>query len=331
MKRFVIRTLLLWCFVLLIVSLASAEDQTTNASLSRYNFNGRGSHWILIPDDVSKYAYLGHYPVTAFVFLDYYNSYNKIDDITIKQLMSGTIGNVFKGTNVILAFSKLKGLEDIPDELEGLDEFGVSSKKNEIINKFKDTYKKYLTDYQNYSKGTYTFSNLLVYNNGAEDDNNYFPDHITLEYPIEINFEQNKITRKNYDFDKKILSLPDYIGPNSGDPDGWGARYANNYYKMYNKPLPRDFKMPLTIDNAKKLFGDQQEVFCETLITVKPRLYPIFICAYDWCSANFDIIKITKRFYRKDTGFTEPVLVFEIELKGNNSHPNQRGMQQIRK
>ena len=108
MKRFVIRTLLLWCFVLLIVSLASAEDQTTNASLSRYNFNGRGSHWILIPDDVSKYAYLGHYPVTAFVFLDYYNSYNKIDDITVKQLMRGTIGNVFKGTNVILAFSKLK-------------------------------------------------------------------------------------------------------------------------------------------------------------------------------------------------------------------------------
>ena len=39
--------------------------------------------------------------------------------------------------------------------------------------------------------------------------------------------------------------------------------------------VPDKIKFPMSIDNAKKLFGNEKHAFCETLFTVKP-VYGIY-------------------------------------------------------
>ena len=127
----------------------------------------------------------------------------------------------------------------------------------------------------------------------------------------------NKISRDKYNFDNKTIEL-NLLGSGTGGANGWGEHYENQYFQKYQKRFLSTINMPLSIDDAKKLFGEQRFVYEDTLITVRPKPgISGFFGGLNWVYCNYDIIKITKKFYRKDTGFVDPVLVFKISSSKN--------------
>ncbi len=187
-----------------------ASTSSTNAKLvnyifGRYNYN----FFLIIPDNLSEYEYLSHYPFTAFMFLNYYDE-QKIADLTVKELKSRSLAGpdsccADDGFYEVLAFDKIKGFEEFAEALKDYNEFDIAEKKNELLTNLIKIYNHYKDDYDRYLQGiegTYKFrknelkhvtlKKLKEYNETVEIND---PDPTSFQERLDI---------ENYDFDKKL-------------------------------------------------------------------------------------------------------------------------------
>lgn len=292
------------------------EVKAPNAKLVKY-IVGYNTYWLLLPDNIDEYKYLGKYPFTAFLFVNWFNE-TKLDQIPVKTLMQGSLapGGDFY---YILAFGKIEGFQDTADRIKNLDEFEMSSKKNEVIAKLKECYRNYLEDYKKYLRGN---NGYYVFKNGK------YPRDTTTElteYPhgtwtsvrmAGIDYQWSTVSRDDYSFDKQAITL-ELLGPiaNSGMEESgmWESEYERRFYQNHQNGLPKKITVPMVMDDAKKLFGSEKEAFCQSLLAVQPK-FGFFgnSGTITQMVTNFGILKIGKTCFRKDTGFESPVLMFEI-------------------
>src|ERR1035437_4907527 len=240
---------------------------------------------LLIPNDIARYKCLSHNPHSAFLFATTFNE-QKIAALGVKEIMQGRLSHrVFAN---LLSFEMIEGFADIAKELKTLDEFGVASRRDEIVSKLKECYLNYRREYEQYLGGT----------------NGYY----VFKSPREL------VRRNQYDFDRQVLDMNTFGTDNRLEWEG-------NYITFFNEKLvssavdkrrfPETMSVPLSIDKAKTLYGDQQQAFCETVFTVKP-LWGLNDSGWRIVS-NFAIHRITKKYYGPATGTNEPVVTIEIE------------------
>lgn len=321
MKRFLTISLVI-VILSLFCSQAVAKGKEINAKLIHYNYRYT-DYWLLIPDNIATYNYLSHYPLTAFRFVINYNE-NKIDNLTVNKLREGRLDGYYN----ILSFEKIKGFEDAAKELKTLDEFSASAKKKEFITKLKNCYKKYENEYKKYLNNIYVFKNEATWRGGRQriHEYSYKVNRILPEYNHGEVKGRYYIKRDNYNFDDKTITLGLLMtSPNwRFSSNWWEYYYKDKFSKKYKRSktvsniFPDAITMPLSIENAKKLFGDKTNAFGDTFLTIKPK--PGFFGrsgTLSYIVSNFDIIKITKKFYGEDTGSEEPVLMFEIDTTKN--------------
>lgn len=288
------------------------EAKVSNAKLMSYSVYSW--YMLLIPDNIAEYKYMGKYPLTSILFVTQFNE-AKLDQITVPTLMKGSL-RYGSEDYYIYAFDKIEGFQDTADKIKNLDEFAMASKKDEVISKLKECYRKHLEDYNKYLRG---INGYYVFENGKYT---YAADsQITMlpEYPNGYLNRRNSmqgvvnpwstVRRNDYDFDKKAITL-DLLGPIAGsgmeESGMWESQYERRFYKNHNNNLPKRITVPMSMDDAKKLFGAEQEVLCKSLLAVRPKF------GFNDRVMNFDILKIGKACFRKDTGFESPVLMFEI-------------------
>lgn len=294
----------------------SKMGNAPNAKLMKFYFDSYNKIQLLIPDNISDYQYLNHYPLSAFLFVTLYDQ-QKIANLNVKDIMNGHLGRW--DFYDILSFDRIKGFEDIATEIKKLDEFGVAARKNEIISKLIDCYKTYYKDYERYLKG---MNGYYIFKNPTEEDRYTWPmlpEYRKVKSIPTTNF-MHEISRDKYNFDRGLIEIITFGHYRLNYNDSWEYGYMSKFYDIYKNSkkvdprFPKSISIPMSIDNARKLFGDQQKAFCETLFTVKP-VYGLFgkFSTLTYKVSNFDIYKITKKCYREDTGFNDPVLIFEFE------------------
>ena len=121
-----------WCSSCLALA-GSANAKLVNYIFGRYDY----SFYLVIPQNLTEYQYLSHYPFTAFMFLYHYDD-EKIANLTVKELKSHSLGGAYSccagdGFYDALKFDKIKGFEDIADDLDSMDVFDVAERKADIL------------------------------------------------------------------------------------------------------------------------------------------------------------------------------------------------------
>ena len=261
-----------------------------------------------IPNNISKFKYLGSNPHSALFFLHEYDEHI-IENLSVDCLAFGNFGVAAciapQGTNAphvdrahgYLKINKIKGLEKLQEELQQLNKFQIKQKNNEIKSKIKSSYIEYKKDFDQYiSESPYTFAVK-----GIEWKKNKCK---IYEYPFYL-FDVDD----NYNFDKSTIKIKvmntgwftfEYMENlnkkyevNRADRNRQGGiSFEKTKYKgkFYHKPFPDNLVFKLTPEEEQALFEDNKDIYIKTLCTVVPKKGELF---------NFDIIKITKLFYKK--------------------------------
>jgi hypothetical protein len=328
-------------------TLCLAAENHTNARLVNYAV-GRHDHnyFLLLPINISDFECLGHYPFTAFMFLKNYDA-EKISKLTVKELNSGSLaGNDSCCASAeyfdVLKFDKIRGFENMARDLERFDEFSITEKKQEIISRLLDCHAAYKKEYQTHLRGmngSYLFRKskfgfligrpLEAYNENVEINEGESPSAF-----------YDQIDKGHYDFDRRFIKIEPLSPYSKIGSSGWEYHYIQKYKakyrdkkykenaKLYHRDFPEEIDVPLTIEDAKKLFADSERVFSETILKVTPKEgyfgYPgihFFVM-----TSSFEIKKVIKRFYKKQSWshkekrfISDPVLT--IELESNEDHP----------
>ena len=340
-------SILFVAFITTVSSICFASESHINAKLVNYTL-GRFEHnyFLIIPDNILDYEYLGHYPFTAFMLLRHYDE-EKISKLTVNELKTGSLGSSISccaGSEYydVLKFAKIKGLEKVAADLETLDEFGITERKNEILSTLLECFAKYKEDYERYLHGT---NGCYVIRKGKF---RLFAGNQLKEYNDNVKTNERKnpfafyerININDYDFDKKLITLKILSPYSKISSNGWEYhyirrfinKYQNQKYRsnptFYQKDFPIEIKVPMTIDDAKKLFAEKDEVYSETILTVTPEQgyfgYPG--AAFFVMTSSFNIKKITKNYYkRRNWSGVEKMFiggpVLTIVLKSNDKHP----------
>ena len=328
-------------FISFLYCIPISANSETNANLIHYEFGSIGYEYILLlPDNISDYEYMGHYPLTAFIFLKLYDE-KKIEKIGVKQFMSGSLGtdDAFNAGGQyyhVLKFDKIKGFEGTAEKLKSLDEFGIVEQKFEIISKLKECYKNYKHEYETrYLKENYIFRKGLCDKVCAKEKK--YNETINKCVPnIKSLFTYQEIDRGSYDFDNKLIVF-DTLKPYSAEVNGWEHfymekfknKYRRKWYKdkkpqLYRKTFPSKIDFPMNIEKAKMLFADNDPVYCETIVTVKPEEGFFGYSGGQWLilASNFSIRNVRKNYFKgkywslEERRFTEgPVM--SVEFKSN--------------
>ena len=330
-----------------------ASASTTNAKLVNFIFGRYDySFYLVIPQNIEEYQYLNHYPFTAFMFLYHYDE-GKIANLTVKELKSHSLGGADSccagdGFYDALKFGKIKGFEDIADDLESMDVFEVAEKKADILSRLLENYGNYKKDFKRYLQG---FDGTYKLRTGSFSNPNWnklkeYDEKIEIDEPIPKSFYE-RIDVKDYDFDKKLFRI-ELLSPISKiSSKGWEYHYLkklkdqftgleylkkaalyNLTYKkkpvLYNPEIEEEIQIPMSIEEAKEIFMDENRVFCETILTVKPEkgAFGYEGAAFFVMSSNFNIIKITKNYYKnknwsnqEEKFVGDPVFTVELESK----------------
>lgn len=335
-------------FIGIIISIWSlpciASTSSTNSNLVNYIF-GRYNYKfsIIIPDNLSEYEYLSHFPFTAFMFLNYYDE-RKLANLTVKELKSFSLAGpdsccVDNGFYEVLTFDKIKGFEKFSEALKNYSEFDIAEKKKEILSKLIKTYGQYKEEYDKYLQGfdgTYKFRKNDLRHATLIKLKEY-NETVKINEPDPTSFHE-RINIENYDFDKKLFNI-DVLHPISKrSSQGWEYHYVKEFKKkfgkieyhdkpfLYNIDFPEEMRIPMSLKDAKKIFPEDDRVICETILTVEPEKgafgYPG--TSFFVMTSKFSIKKITKNYYkRKDWSnkvqmfVSDPVLTIELESKEN--------------
>lgn len=320
-------------------SASSTNAKLVNYIFGRYNYN----FFLIIPDNLTEYEYLSHYPFTSFMFLNYYDE-EKIAKLTVNELKSLSLGGtdsccVGDGFYDALKFDKIKGFEDVAEDLISYNEFDIAERKDEILSKLIELYGKYKDDYNRYLQGftgTYKFKKANLKHSTLKKLKDY-NETVEINEPNPESFHE-RIDIKDYDFDEKLFKIR-LLYPNSKrSSQGWEYHYVKEFKKKYgaleylNKPVlynidfPEEIQVPMSLNDAKKIFPDEDKVFCETILTVTPEEgafgYPG--ASFFVMTSNFNIKKITKNYYKRKNWseqeqkfIGDPVLTIELMSKEN--------------
>ena len=273
---------------------------------------------IIIPDKTTDFKYLNHNFIGALSFA-LLSDDNKIKSLSINNLKENFIRLLLQYK---LPFNSIIGCEDIAKSIDKYDEFGLNEHKQEIINTILQAHQNYYNDFINqYLKNTYTF---------PYEEFKYSNVNNNIRWDGEKSYY--KLEKEDFNFDNKTL----HIGIFRNDPKSkiWNGSWPDAYlYYKYGKESydilhKDDLNIPLSIDIAKQLLGDNNQTFCETLYTIKPnnqvqnsyapnQLWGLIPC--------FDLLYITKNFYNqtswsaKENKFVgEPII--SIRLFPNENH-----------
>ena len=235
-----------------------------------------------------------------------------------------------------------------------MDEFDVAERKSEILSILDKQYKKYYEDYQRYLQGfdgTYKFrKGKLRYStwNKLKEYN----ENVELNEPSPGSFYE-RINIEDYDFDKKLFKI-ELLSPNSRrSSKGWEYHYIkkikrefegieyqhkavlyNLSYKnkpvLYNPDYPEEIQIPMSLEEAKKIFRDEDSVYCETILTITPEegVFGYPGAAFFVMTANFNIKTITKNYYKRKSWSNEEQKYigepeFTVELSPNENQTSQ--------
>lgn len=322
-----------------------ASASMTNAKMVNYIFGRYDySYFLVIPDNLLEYRHLSYNPFTALMFLIYYDE-EKIANLTVKELKSGSLGGSGSccagyGFDDALKFDKLKGFEGMADEIHRSNEFEIADQKDQILSTLVEIYSKYKDDYKRYLQGvdgTYKFrKGKLRYSNWKKLEE--YDEDVEINEPSAWEFYE-QIAIEDYDFDEKFLKIMTLSPSSRVSSQGWEYYYIRKFKKKYgdlkylNTPLngidfPEEVQIPMSIEDAKKLFPEKDKVFCETILTVKLEEGAIGYSgnAFFVMASNFNIIKITKNYFprkkwskEENKFFGDPILT--IELESNENQP----------
>lgn len=335
---FIVAIFSIWilpCFA----STSSTNSKLANYIFGRYNF----SFFLIIPDNLSEYEYLSHYPFTAFMFLNYYDE-QKLANLTVKELKSCSLAGpdsccVDDGFYEVLTFDRIKGFEEFAKDLNNYNEFDIAEKKNEILSNLIRIYSQYKDEFDRYLQGfdgTYKFRKNDLTHAKLKKLKEY-NETVEIIEPDPTSF-QERIDIENYDFDEKLFNINVLHPISKRSSQGWEYHYVKEYKKkyfkieyhdkpfLYNIDFPEEMRVPMSLNDAKKIFPDDDRVVCETILTVKPERgafgYPG--TSFFVMTSKFNIKKITKNYYkRKDWSNKEqkfidgPVLTIELESEEN--------------
>jgi hypothetical protein len=178
---------------------------------------------------------------------------------------------------------------------------------------------------------TYVFENGQTYKFGAPYEvlKQEYPQggQVRLIHPS-YNYEKIKwlyyLKREDYNFDKQEINLGLLVTTprftNNLPNEYWEYWYHNKYYHKYRNirgELPNSITFPMSMENAKKLFGNKNDAFCKTFLTVKPSR-GFFGSGSSPSITNFDILRITKKCF-SDEMTDEPTLI--LDIKSTKSKP----------
>ena len=340
---------LLFPFSLLFLTclLCATAKADTNTRMVNYVLGTLDhNYFLLMPHNLSTYEYLNHYPFSAFMFLRFYDR-EKITNLTVKELKSGSLGgydSCCAGIEYfdVLKFDKIKGFGPLAKELDTLDEFGIAEKKDSLISALLKCFTHYEGDLQKYLQGE---NGVHVFRKG---EFGFFVETQLKEYNGNVRINERRspfdcyeeINISEYDFDKKRIKI-DTLSPYSKrGAGGWEYHYVKRFKekyrdmkyrdntRLYHRDFPLEIDAPMGIDDAKKLFGDKDSAYAETLLTVVPgRGYFGYAGAHFFVmTSEFKIVRITKNFYKKknwsdkELKFKGPPIV-TVELPSNEEHP----------
>lgn len=284
---------------------------------------------LIIPNNFKEqFPFLSHYPLTAFLFVNKFNE-RSISQIKVETLKKGSLG-VFYDDYDVYKFDKIKGFESMAEELKTLDEFAIETKRIEIITKLQNCYANYKKDYIKFltgQNGTYRFKMgmFMLRSNENTVMNNALGVEGPIMYCPSVTFAE--IYKKDYSFDNKVLKIDTFVPRGIYQGNGWEYFYTAKFRQFCQGSTPRrqdcqfpeSFSIPVSIDNAKKIFGPPGKTYCETVFEVIPRngFMGYNGGSYIDLIQNFDIKKIIKYFYNESTGMVEPALIIEIESTKN--------------
>lgn len=318
-------------FIIIIFSNIALSFDKINSKIVIYSF-GYNTYSIILPGNINNYKYLSHFPLTAFLFCTKFDE-SKIKDLSVKQLLSGSLGSTYDSFRV-LDLSKLKGFEETAAQISNLDEFGIAGKKQVILTKLLETFKNYREEYEKYLQNSYTFRNYQVKDEYGRNVWKLSDDYATKSkfkikgkdvYIYMPTTYWTKLSRNKYDFDKNVITLSTFE-PRTLYNSGWEKAALDYFYIQCrkfgykeHKKFPETLKVNVSIEDAKKLFGDNNDVFCETLFTVK--LNEGFVGyrsgTFTYQANAMEIIEVTKNFYKN----VEKSKIFTIEIDSSKDFP----------
>jgi hypothetical protein len=330
--------IVIWHFTCL-ASASSPNANIVNYKFGRYDYN----FFLIIPDNLTEYKYLSHNPFTSFMFLNYYNE-EKIAKLTVKELKSRSLGGpdsgfIGNGFYEVLKFDKLKGFEDIAEDLINFNEFDIAERKDEILSKLVELYGKYKADFKGYLEGfdgTYQFRKGNLKHSTLNKLKEY-NEKVKSREPNPRSFYQ-RTDINDYNFDEKFFKI-DLLNPKSKrSSQGWEYHYLKKFKRkygsleyqnnpiLYNIDFPEEIRLPMSLEDAKKIFPIEDNVFCETILTVTPEkgAFGYQGASFFVMTSNFNIKKITKKYYNQKNWSDEeqkfigdPVLTIELKSKEN--------------
>jgi hypothetical protein len=287
-----------------------------------------GLYYVLVPpvEELKQYEYLGHYPITAFLFVNVFNP-QVLSKFTVNELKRGYLW--YQG---IFPLNQIKGFEEIAEKIRTSDDFWLADKKSEIISKLISCYENYYKDWTKFANAHsyYVFEEGRL--SSARDQKKACGG---LGLPTEgkitctMFYYYHKVPRTNYDFDKKSLKMPifhDDVGfyyesSDSGLGSNWRGSYMDKFNDKYrnNRVLfPKTIEIAMSLDDARKLFGDKQAAHCRTLFTVKPKIGIFGKTYFNSAVTDFDIYKIVKKCYQEGADKnSSPTLIVEFESTPN--------------
>lgn len=277
----------------------------TNAyMIDEYTGATGGRRFYLIPSNIDEYEYLSYNPTVALSFV-LFNNEDYIKSLTIYDLQR--IGVSAREYDPILPFSEIKGCEELAKSIPTYDEFTLLEKKDEIIQTILNSYinihneyvNKYLKGFD--AEGTYKFAHIT-------DGNRY-----------------REINKNSYNFEKQEISIRIPFIKTSGDQNVW--EYMYTYAKFPNQYEKGDkIKVRLSLEDAKKLFNDDIQVFEETIYTVKPKYGYHGRDSYRYgFFTDFDILYYTINYYNGDKWDNQKKIFVEspilsIKIVSNKHH-----------
>ena len=283
-----------------------------NAKLQHYGFRDF-DYYFIVPDNINGYKYLFKNMPAGFVFVNI--NPDKLRSLSVKNIKSGSLGQFEKYD--MLRFENIIGMEQLSIDIKNMDMFGVEEKKGQIIDKLLYCQNKYREEYNEYLKIRYRF-NAIGKNTDTKEYYKYF--QINKKFIVGYGYPYS------YDFDNKVLSF-DTFNPKSRhlaekDMNSWEYQYIIKYNSKYRnrKEFPIKQKISLGVEDAKKIFQGDSNIFAETIFDVSLSNGLIgYHVLHNAEIQNMNMNRIIKKFYRDKPGNDNSMVV--IEIRSTNINP----------
>lgn len=243
----------------------------------------------IVPKDLSNYKYLSYNSKIAFYILKY--NPQKISQISVEGIRRKCIDTYHCGNT---QFKNIKGLEELDKQIDSLSNFDIADKKQEIIEKIMRVFESYELEYNqflNYNKGYYS----ILEEHGLRSQDQHW------KY-------QTLSKQSNYNYDAKTLSFKYFNDPSIADI--YSSMTGINF-QITNREGTATIPMPT--EQAKKLFGDKEQVICKSLITLKVKPGYYYDSLGSFFTSRFDVVKFTKICYQDDPNTSDPSMIIELK------------------